>query len=142
MVNFIFKTQQDELTTFDGPSGERYTINQGMSFKVGNEKDIEFFRNNLRFQEQGIIKKAEGIIKEIIKKPEPKPDVDELLSKELDKVKGLTKKTKDRVVELYFSLEHLTDQIEQNYPLDPSLSLKQKKLLKEHILKIKEKKVN
>lgn len=125
MAEFVFMTMSDRTTTYDGPSGERYVININMPFKVTNKDDIEFFDKNPRFQKVGVF----------TKKPEPEPTDDEKLRIELSKVKGLTKKTIEKVVDFYRSKSNLTFEIEQGYKLDSSISKRQAKLIEKYILK-------
>lgn len=126
MAKFLFKTLQTPLTSYRGPSGVRYQIQQNIPFVVRNKEDIEFFKNNHRFEKVNIL----------TKKPDPiQKNQDQLLKEELEKVEGLTEKTIEKVVELYVSKEHLTDVVEQNYELDPSISKEQAEIIKKYIKK-------
>ncbi len=124
VAQFIFSTLQQNSTTYVGPSGFKYVIYKGQPFKVRSKQDVEFFKKNKRFEKKGFFDRAG-----------PKMDVDEDLAGELDKIKGLTEKTKDIVIKKYLSKANLEDEIFQGYKLDPNIGILQTRKLKKHFEK-------
>ena len=125
VAKFLFLTQVDGIHNYTGPSGINYISYIGQPFEVRNKPDIQFFNNQpKRFQKVGLTTKL----------PEPPKDIEELLEDYLKGIKGLTKKTTKRIVELYTSKENLISEIEQKYKMDPSLSKNQQDKIKKHIL--------
>ncbi len=108
-MKFVFITQTDRMSNYTGPSGITYLIHKGEPFNVENEKDIEFFKKNKRFQ-----KATKKDKKEISKAPE---ELLEIKLKEIDVTEDTIKKSTD----LYRSVEELEDVVLQNYELDPSI---------------------
>ena len=127
MAKFLFITQSSRTTTYDGPSGERYLISINTPFEVHEKQDIKYFEKfPQRFKRVGLLEKVE-----IPKQKDP--DVE--LREELEKIKGLTKKTVDKLVKIYFNKKVLIDDLEANGKIDPSITKKQKEILKKYILK-------
>ena len=134
MASFKFINQRDGTNTYDGPSGTRYVINLGHAFKVDIKEDVEFFRSKpSRFQEQNMINTLADKIS-----PPIQQDVEELLMEELNKIKGLTKKSKENIVHLYMSKKDLMVTIEMNHNPDPSINAKDWEKVKEHMIKLAE----
>ena len=131
MVEFSFITNDANSTTYDGPSGIRYVIYLQKPFIVDNDEDIEFFRKNKgRFEEIGIIKKIE----EIIKPPEPKKTDDELFTEEINELK-VSKKTKKEILKAYMIRKDFVEDLEDGYKLSPHISKKDMDKIKFHFLK-------
>lgn len=123
MVKFRFITNDLNSTSYDGPSGMRYIIYLNQAFIVENKDDIDFFRSKPnRFEEVGLF----------TPKPEPKKDVDVLLKQELDKIKGLKKNTKEKILIHYLEISKLKDDVEEGYSIHPSVDKKQLELLVKH----------
>ena len=61
MEKFIFVTQTDSISSYNGPSGENYNIYKSRPFKVKSDIDIDFFNKSHRFEKVGILAKA-GIV--------------------------------------------------------------------------------
>lgn len=125
MARFICETQQDRILGFKGPSGKRYVSYLGQSFNVDNEDDIKFFEKNYRF------------IKTRRRDKRTEVSGDSFFRKELDKIKPLSKTTKDKLVEEYQTFEECKTDLEDDNPdLSQTLNIpkRQFKVLKEHIL--------
>ncbi len=123
-MKFMFKTLIMNSTTYDGPSGIRYTIYRGKPFEVNDSADIEFFSNSPRFDKVGMFKKAEV-----------KDDIDILMKKELSGIKGLTQKTIEIMVESYISMDNLIKELEQGFEIKPILARRQKSILLKYLKK-------
>ena len=126
MTEFLFITQTDSLASYRGPSGRNYVIALNKPFKVDNKDDIEFFKkNNTRFKKMGLLSS----------KPDPiKKDPEVKFSEELDEVKGLSKGTKSKLVELYSRKDDLLQVLEGGYKMDPSISKGQQEKIIKHFL--------
>lgn len=125
MAEFIFLTNSADTTTFDGPSGFRYQIVRRNPFVVKNKMDVEFFSNNKRFEKIGLVKK-------LLMKPDLQKNPDMILEDELKTIKGLSEETIKNVVNLYYSIDHITDITTQNYDFDPSIPDEEGKLIRDH----------
>ena len=129
MAKFILNTQMSDTATFDGPSGTRYIINRGIPFIVTKENDIDFFSNNHRFTKTGFLVQA----------PEPIPIPEEAFKTEVSKIKGITKKTKELLVEKYVTKKNLDDDVFENQKykkrkiLDTSISNSQEKIVLKYL---------
>jgi len=128
MAKFEFVTNKSSMAFYNGPSGTTYVINLGLPFLVKNKKDIAFFEKNYRF-------KKVGVVQSLFKKPEAKPDVDEVLKKELLEVEGLSEESANLLVETYHSKERLMEAVEQGFDLHESVPKSEQELLKAHLLK-------
>ena len=132
MAQFRFTTNDLSSTTHDGPSGFRYVIYSNKPFEVNVPEDIGYFKDNHRFEEVKIIEQ----IKEIIKPPEPKKDIDVLFKEELDKIK-LKDKTRELILKSYISKAEFIEHLEEDYQIDPTISKTEMNKIKFHFLKPK-----
>ena len=117
-MKFVFLTQSADTTTYKAPSGKDYVINIGQPFVVEDKQDIEFFsneKNKQRFKKSG-------------KAIEVKSEDDDF-KKELSEIKGLSKKSIDKIISVYGTKEGLVDDINAGYDLESSLTKKQKEVL-------------
>lgn len=106
MTQFLFDTLQSRSTTYDGPSGTRYIIYVNQPFIVENKQDIEFFRKKKQFREVGKKHKVEKT-----------PDEDKKLLKKLTKIKGVSEKTAEKIVEMYGTEKKLIDAVDSQKEL-------------------------
>lgn len=125
MAEFRLKTQTLHMQSITGPSGQKYESLQGYFFKVENALDIKYFEKNPRYEKQGLLKK-----KPVLKKK----DVDELLIDKLEKLKGVTRKTAEKVADIYLSRQKLYEAV-QSGDLDPSIPTKQAETITEYVKK-------
>lgn len=129
----------DSSTTYDGPSGTRYTVYLERAFEVTNEQDIEFFRSKPnRFAEETLKEAIEStsIDKPIEenKKDKPRMSEDTKLEIELKKIKGLPKNSIKLVMDNYLSIADLKKTIKKGFRLNYRIPLKHKKLIKEYFM--------
>jgi len=122
-MKFIWKTNESSVNTYDGPSGTRYIIYGKKPFEVNISQDIDFFKENPRFEEFTIF----------TPEPEPKKDIDEVLKEEVEKLK-IGKKTKEKILTNYISKTDFVADLEENYQLDPTIPKKDMKIIKSHFL--------
>ena len=125
MVEFIFTTNTSSSTTYDGPSGLRYTIYMNKSFIVDNSQDINYFRNNKRFEEVSIIEK--------ILPPEPEPTKEDLFKEEVNNLK-IKKDTKEEILKAYLTRITFIADLEDNYKIGPKVTKKENQIIKSHFL--------
>ncbi len=125
MTEFRFTTNESHCTTYDSPSGTRYTIFRKNPFVVKSE-DVEFFRKNHRFEEVGIIEK--------ILPPEPEPTKEDLFKEEINKLK-IKKETKSEILKAYLSRKDFVEDLEEDYKISPKVSKKEMQIIKSHFLK-------
>ncbi len=124
MAKFIFKTHRGGLTTYDGPSGKRYTIDGHLPFEVKIPMDIEFFsskRHEKRFEKVGFFSQTTE-------------QVTVSFEEELGKVPKLSKKTIDRIVKVYGNLDTLVKTVERKYTLDSEIAKGQVEIITKYIL--------
>lgn len=124
-MKFIFETQTSRTQVYHGRSGKNYTINKGMPFEVEDKIDIDFFESKNQFR------KAKGKDN----KSEPVEDVDTKLLKMLLKISGVSKKTAEKLVEIYVSEDKLIQAIEGGGKLAVEIPEKQAALIIEKLIK-------
>ena len=129
MAKFIFETMQSSSATYDGPSGTRYTFYESAPTVVTNKDDIEFFRGNYRFKEQGILSGA----------GKPKPDIDEVFRRELNEIEGLSIETIEILVETYLSKKNMEDELIEGNKLPEAVSDKEQDIIAKYLDKKAEK---
>lgn len=118
MTKFRCKTQISSSTVFNGPSGASYISYKGEGFDVFDERDIEAFKKNPRFE----------LAKKSNRTPSETPEVS--FKKKLEAIKGLTKKSVDVVLSVYGSeTDFRADMEDNNYDLAGELKLSEKQLL-------------
>ena len=125
MVKFVFTTQSNRTTRYNGPSGAGYVINQGFSFEVTNPMDIAFFDKNSRFKRVILPKKPEPV------KPEK---LEEDWLAELQDIWGISRKMAGIVFELYPRKDALIEALEMRYKLGPEIPKKREDVLRKHFL--------
>ena len=125
MAEFIWKTNSSSVNTFDGPSGLRYVIYLNKPFTVNIQQDINFFRNNQRFDEVSIIDK--------ILPPEPEPTKEDVFKEEVNKLK-VKKETKEEILKAYLNREDFINDLEEDYQISPKTTKKELKIIKSHFL--------
>lgn len=125
VAKFIMLTLQQSMTRYRGASGQGYTIGKDQPFEVRDKEDIKFFSSSPIFKRVSIFAKSNVVRK----------DIDELLDDELKKIKGLTPKTRENIVDLYVSMDHLIELVEEGHNLDSSIPKKQGEKLIKYIQK-------
>jgi hypothetical protein len=104
MAKFICLTQVQNLATFPAPSGICYDSIKGTAFNVNENIDVEHFEKNSRFKKLGLVDK--------IIKPKVEVQNDNDLKDFLNGVKGLTKFSIDKILNVYDTKEQVIDDIE------------------------------
>lgn len=125
MVRFVFTTQTNRNTRYQGPSGRGYVICQGFSFDVTDQKDIVHFDNNSRFKRVLLKKVAAPIIPEKI-------EADWL--KELEDIWGISKSLATKIFELYPIKDKLVEALEMRYNLGTEITKKKQVILRKQFL--------
>lgn len=127
MTWFKCITQTLHMQSFMGPSGQRYSSLQNYPFKVDNEEDVSFFRNNKRFLEEGVQRKTG--VPQIIPKKTPEEEFCDIL----ELIEGLQRKTIKILRDQFKDMDSLIEHLITGGNLPEEISEKQKNLLLKYL---------